>query len=170
MLTFISAPDFETPTDANLDGVYEVTVQVDDNNTGIDTQALSVTVTNVNDAPVHLAPAAAATPQDTGLVFSTAAGNRISISDDAGSNLIEVTLTAAAAAANLEEEKRKLPATAKRFRVFYSSSAGKCKATPTTKGCFEGFFPYVSISVIGEVSDITLSYFPIFPFSLVLLN
>ncbi len=30
VLTFITAPDFETPTDANADGVYEVTVEVGD--------------------------------------------------------------------------------------------------------------------------------------------
>ena len=40
VLTFNTAPDFETPTDANTDGVYEVTVQVDDGNGGLDTQAL----------------------------------------------------------------------------------------------------------------------------------
>lgn len=44
VLTFASAPDFGTPTDANTDNVYEVTVRVSD---GImtDTQAISVTVT-----------------------------------------------------------------------------------------------------------------------------
>ncbi|MCA9215240.1 MAG: DUF4347 domain-containing protein, partial [Planctomycetales bacterium] len=48
VLTFISAPDFESPTDANTDNVYEVTVQVSDGNGGIDTQSLSMTVTNVD--------------------------------------------------------------------------------------------------------------------------
>ncbi len=43
-LTFIGAPDAENPTDANSDGVYEVTVQVADGNGGTDTQALSVKV------------------------------------------------------------------------------------------------------------------------------
>jgi len=57
-------------------------------------QSFSLIVTAVNDAPVHSAPAAAATPQDTALVFSVAVGNQISISDDAGAGLIEVTLTA----------------------------------------------------------------------------
>ena len=50
-LTFISAPNFETPTDFDADGIYEVTVQVSDGNGGTDTQAISVTVTDVNDAP-----------------------------------------------------------------------------------------------------------------------
>ena len=52
VLTFTSAPDFETVTDANTDGVYEVTVEVSDGNGGSDSQAISVTVTDVNDAPV----------------------------------------------------------------------------------------------------------------------
>ncbi len=51
VLSFISAPNFEAPTDANLDNVYNVTVQVSD---GVltDTQALSVAITNVAEAPV----------------------------------------------------------------------------------------------------------------------
>lgn len=48
VLTFASAPNFEAPTDANADNVYEVTVQVSDG-TLTDTQAISVTVTDVDD-------------------------------------------------------------------------------------------------------------------------
>ena len=51
-LTFVSAPDSESPTDAGGNNVYDVTVQVSDG-TLTDTQAIAVTVTNVNDnAPV----------------------------------------------------------------------------------------------------------------------
>jgi len=50
-LTFSVAPDFEAPTDAGGNNVYEVQVQVTDG-TLTDTQLLSVTVTNANDAPV----------------------------------------------------------------------------------------------------------------------
>ena len=52
VLTFNSAPDYENPTDFDLDGIYDVTVTVDDNAGGIDTQAISVTVTDANDAPI----------------------------------------------------------------------------------------------------------------------
>ena len=52
VLTFVAAPDFESPTDANADGVYEVIVDVADGNGGVDTQTINVTVTDVNDAPV----------------------------------------------------------------------------------------------------------------------
>src|SRR5436305_1097746 len=51
-LSFASAPDYENPTDAGANNVYDVTVQVSDG-TLTDSQAIAVTVTNVNDnAPV----------------------------------------------------------------------------------------------------------------------
>lgn len=51
-LSFKAAPDFEGPIDANGDNVYSVLVSATDssNNTGY--QLLSITVTNVNEAPV----------------------------------------------------------------------------------------------------------------------
>ena len=50
-LSFLTAPDFEVPTDEGNNNVYDVIVQVSDG-TLIDTQAIAVTVTNVNEAPV----------------------------------------------------------------------------------------------------------------------
>ncbi|MCP5421404.1 MAG: cadherin domain-containing protein [Chromatiaceae bacterium] len=50
-LTFTAAPDYENPTDSDTDNVYEVTVQVSDGNGGMDWQDISVTVTQVNEAP-----------------------------------------------------------------------------------------------------------------------
>lgn len=50
-LRFVAAPNFEAPTDIGGNNVYNVTVQVSDGNGGTDTQALSVTVTDVNDVP-----------------------------------------------------------------------------------------------------------------------
>ena len=53
ILSFLSAPDFEAPTDAGGNNVYDVTVQVSDGHGGTDTQAIAVTVTSANDsAPV----------------------------------------------------------------------------------------------------------------------
>ena len=56
VLAFIAAPNFEIPTDANLDNVYEVIVSARDSGTpsatGLaDSQSLTVTVTNANEAP-----------------------------------------------------------------------------------------------------------------------
>jgi len=45
VLKFDTAPDFESPADADTDNVYEVTVQVSDG-TDVVTQAITVTVTN----------------------------------------------------------------------------------------------------------------------------
>ena len=47
-LTFLAAPDYEAPADADSDNVYEVTVQVTDGAL-TDTQAISVSVQPVND-------------------------------------------------------------------------------------------------------------------------
>ena len=41
-LSFVTAPNFELPTDAGGNNVYDVTVQVSDGHGGIDTQAIAV--------------------------------------------------------------------------------------------------------------------------------
>ena len=52
VVTFVAAPDFEMPGDANADNVYELTVRVSDG-TAAATQAFTVTVTNdTSDDPV----------------------------------------------------------------------------------------------------------------------
>src|SRR5207247_4178497 len=51
-LSFVTAPNFEAPSEANADNVYLVTVRATDTGGLFDEQALSVTVTNVNEAPV----------------------------------------------------------------------------------------------------------------------
>jgi VCBS repeat-containing protein len=50
-LRFAAAPNFERPTDADRNNVYQVTVRVSDGQGGTDTQAISVRVTDVNEAP-----------------------------------------------------------------------------------------------------------------------
>jgi hypothetical protein len=50
-LTFVNAPDFEAPTDSGANNSYDVVVQVGDGLGGSDSQSLSITVTNANDAP-----------------------------------------------------------------------------------------------------------------------
>ena len=59
-LSFITAPNFETPTDTGGNNVYDVIVQVSDGFGGIDTQAIAVTVTDVleNTAPATITVAA----------------------------------------------------------------------------------------------------------------
>jgi Ca2+-binding RTX toxin-like protein len=50
-LTFKSAPDFETKADTGGNNIYDLIVKVTDDGGLMDTQAIAVTVTNVNDAP-----------------------------------------------------------------------------------------------------------------------
>ncbi|RLS75286.1 MAG: DUF2341 domain-containing protein, partial [Planctomycetota bacterium] len=54
LLTFGSAPDYESPTDSGANNVYEVIVQVSDG-TLTDAQFIAVTVTNVNENPIAVA-------------------------------------------------------------------------------------------------------------------
>ena len=49
-LGFIAAPDFENPTDAGDDNVYEVQVEASDSTGLTDSQLISVTVTDVNES------------------------------------------------------------------------------------------------------------------------
>ena len=93
-LSFLAAPDFESPGDVGGNNVYDVMVEADD---GVDSvsQAISVAVANANDAPVNSVPATQTTDQNTHLVFNAANSNLITISDsDAGTSAVEVTLTA----------------------------------------------------------------------------
>ena len=50
VLSFITAPNFESPADAGGNNVYDVKVQVTDGS-NTDTQAIAVTVTDVNESP-----------------------------------------------------------------------------------------------------------------------
>ena len=65
VLSFVAAPNFEAPTDAGGNNVYDVTVQVSDGSL-TDTQAIAVTVTNVNEnAPVITSNGVVRRPQST---------------------------------------------------------------------------------------------------------
>ena len=48
VLSFVSAPDFESPVDVGADNVYDVTVQVSDGSYS-DSQSIAVTIADVND-------------------------------------------------------------------------------------------------------------------------
>ncbi len=60
VLSFLSAPNYEAPTDSGGNNVYDVTVQVSDG-TFTDSQAISVSVSNANEAPLAAADRAALT-------------------------------------------------------------------------------------------------------------
>ena len=70
VLSFAIAPNYENPTDAGRDNIYDVIVQVSDGNGGADTQAIAVTVTDVDEFDVgaisDLNAAANAVNENTG--------------------------------------------------------------------------------------------------------
>ena len=73
-LSFISAPDFEMPADADGDNVYEVTVQASDGNGGTTLQTINVTVTPVNDNnPAFTSPDTANVAENTTAVMTVTA-------------------------------------------------------------------------------------------------
>lgn len=58
-VTFKTAPNFEAPTDAGANNVYDITVTASDGALSTAAQAVSITVTNVNEAPTLTSSAAA---------------------------------------------------------------------------------------------------------------
>ncbi|MDB5640998.1 MAG: hypothetical protein JWN07_315, partial [Hyphomicrobiales bacterium] len=91
-LTFIAAPDFELPSDAGQNNVYDVVVKVTNSNGDSDTQTLAISVSNVAEAP----PGAPATNQwgNTSLApisVMSASGNQVGPAvADHGGELIAV--------------------------------------------------------------------------------
>jgi hypothetical protein len=55
-LSFLTAPDHETPVDVDSDNVYEVEVAVTDGQGGSASQLVQVTVTDVDEVPINTAP------------------------------------------------------------------------------------------------------------------
>ncbi|MES2939032.1 MAG: cadherin domain-containing protein [Pseudomonadota bacterium] len=105
-LSFISAPNFESPADGGADNVYDVTVQVSDG-TLADTQAIAVTVSNANEAPVISsngggATAAVTIAENTTAVATVAAsdvdGNSVAYSITGGADSALFTINASTGA------------------------------------------------------------------------
>ena len=77
-LAFVTAPDYEAPSDANGDNIYEVTVEVSEGGVVADSLALQVTVTDdneVNDAPVFTTRAAHSVVENLSLEITLAASD-----------------------------------------------------------------------------------------------
>ncbi len=84
----------------NYNGAASLTITTNDlGATGLggplsDTDVVAITISAVNTAPVNTVPGLQVGSEDTVLVFSSAGGNAISISDvDAGSSPVQVTLS-----------------------------------------------------------------------------
>ncbi|TPW18220.1 MAG: outer membrane adhesin-like protein [bacterium] len=86
VLSLINPPNFEAPADQNGDNVYEVIVQASDGSL-TDTQSISLTVINANEAPVITSNGGGATGDYT-IAENTTGPNTITAFDpDAGTNL-----------------------------------------------------------------------------------
>ena len=91
-LTFVAAPNYEAPDDANADRVYNVTVRASDGTNTVD-QAIAVTLTNVNEAPTITTAAAIGANENSTAVATIGATDQ-----DAGA-VITYTITGGADAA-----------------------------------------------------------------------
>jgi VCBS repeat-containing protein len=101
VLSFNTAPNFEVPSDSGANNVYDVVVQVSDGNGGITTQAIAVTVTNVNEAPVNTVPAVQTVAEDSALNISGISvndvdGNVATVQLSVTNGTLSVTLSGAA--------------------------------------------------------------------------
>jgi parallel beta-helix repeat protein/predicted outer membrane repeat protein len=87
-LLFTSAPDYESPSDVNLDNVYEVQITVDDERGGTAVQDILVTVTDVNEFSVSGISDTDATSDDVteGVSNGTAVGITALATDPDGTN------------------------------------------------------------------------------------
>lgn len=90
VLTFISAPNFEDRADSGGNNIYDVTVQVWDGSL-TDSQAIAVTVTNVNEAPTNITLSSASLLENQ--VVDTVVGALTTTDPDTG-NTFTYTLVA----------------------------------------------------------------------------
>jgi len=72
VLNFITPPDADTPGSFAGTNVYDVQVTADDGNGGLTPQDLTVTVTDVNEAPVFTSTATPSIPENTTAVVALA--------------------------------------------------------------------------------------------------
>ena len=71
-ISFVSTPDYETPTDANTDNAYELTFAVS-NGTTTTLQELVITVTDVDEAPTITSAPSTSTSENTTTTFTASA-------------------------------------------------------------------------------------------------
>ncbi|MDH4152735.1 MAG: tandem-95 repeat protein, partial [Nitrospira sp.] len=87
---------YDSAQGTNFASADSFTYQISDGKGGTSSATVSLTVTPnaTNEAPVHAVPGAQTVGDVSTLVFSQANGNRIVVRDDAGTNSVQVTLTA----------------------------------------------------------------------------
>ena len=86
-LSLASAPDFETPTDADANNVYELSLRVSDGR-AIVSQDFTVTVTDVNEAPSFTSSASASAAENTSGTVYTATASDVDAGDTQSYSLV----------------------------------------------------------------------------------
>lgn len=115
VLTFLTAPDYESPTDANGDNQYEVTVQVSDGNGATDEQVLTINVQDL--AVIADSQTVGTTNSDSLTLAHTSSGSdrlmlvAVSMANPGGNSVTDITYNGVAlswvgAAANASNEAR----------------------------------------------------------------
>ncbi|MFL0648570.1 cadherin domain-containing protein, partial [Cylindrospermopsis raciborskii UAM/DH-BiRr] len=96
-LSFVTAPNFEAPTDVGADNRYNLQIQVTDGNNPV-TQILIIDVTNVNEAPTDLT--LSATTIEENQASGTVVGNFSTTDPDAGNTFSYSLVTGTGATDN----------------------------------------------------------------------
>ena len=86
-LSFASAPDFEAPSDADGDNVYELSLRASDGR-AIVSQDLTVTVTDVNEAPSFTSSSTASAAENNSGTVYTATASDVDASDTLSYSLV----------------------------------------------------------------------------------
>jgi hypothetical protein len=92
VLTFLTAPNFEAPTDNGSDNTYQVAVTANDGQSGTDVQTITVNVTNVNEPPTGAVTISGTPVQGQPLAASS------TLSDEDGMGIISYQWIAAGVA------------------------------------------------------------------------
>jgi gliding motility-associated-like protein len=82
-LSFVQAPDYEIPTDNGTNNTYEVAVVATDAAGNASTQTVTITVTNVNEAPTDIALSASSVAENaaTGTIVGTLSATDVDAGD-----------------------------------------------------------------------------------------
>ncbi|HSF61103.1 MAG TPA: cadherin domain-containing protein, partial [Gaiellaceae bacterium] len=81
VLTFITPPNFEAPSDAGANNVYDVSVSVSDGNSGSDSQAIAATVLDVNEVPPVISSNGAGSTANISVPENTTAVTTVAATD-----------------------------------------------------------------------------------------
>lgn len=94
VLTFATAPNYESPTDADTNNTYEVIVQASDGNGGTDIQTITVTVTDVDEtSPSDPTPTTPPTTTVDGATVQTGTTTETRTTTDVNGNTVTTTVS-----------------------------------------------------------------------------